>query len=200
MAPHSPWGREESDTTERVHFHFSLSHTGEGNGNPPQCSCLENPRDGGAWWAVVYGVAQSQTRLKWLSSSSSITQLKTITPQPNPSNHLMKSDCEELLNVKYWSVLCGRKSRNLSSRSGALEKFFWREDGKSVWGLETKDAGDTVKVSDVRRLRFDPGSIVGQSPKTLDELLTQEALWASVAQYLKWGQRNTYPLGTQWFF
>ena len=78
MAPHSstlawkiPWteepgglqsmGRQESDTTERFHFHFSLSCTGEGNGNPLQCSCLENPRDWGAWWAAVYGVAQSWT-------------------------------------------------------------------------------------------------------------------------------------------
>ena len=67
----SPWGREESDTTERLPFHFSLSPIGEGNGNPLQCSCLENPRDGGAWWAAVYGVAQSWTRLKWLNSSSS---------------------------------------------------------------------------------------------------------------------------------
>ena len=85
MAPHCsalawkiPWteepGRlqfmalEESDTTERLHFHFSLLCIGEGNGNPLQCSCLENPRDGGAWWAAIYGVAQSRTRLKQLSS------------------------------------------------------------------------------------------------------------------------------------
>ena len=78
MAPHSstlawkiPWmeepGRlqswdcEESDMTERLHFHFSLSCIGEGNGNPLQCSCLENPRDGGAWWAAVCGVAESDT-------------------------------------------------------------------------------------------------------------------------------------------
>ena len=67
----SPWGRQESDTTERLHFHFSLSCIGEGNGNPLQCSCLENPRDGEAWRAAVYGVAQSRTRLKRLSSSSS---------------------------------------------------------------------------------------------------------------------------------
>ena len=60
----SPWGRSESGTTERLHFHISLSCIGEGNGNPLQRSCLENPRDGGAWWASVYGVAQSQTRLK----------------------------------------------------------------------------------------------------------------------------------------
>ena len=88
MAPHSstfawkiPWtakpgrlqsmGSLESDTTERLHFHFSLSRIGQGNGNPLQCSCLENPRDGGAWWAAIYGVAQSRTRLKRLSSSSS---------------------------------------------------------------------------------------------------------------------------------
>ena len=88
MAPHSstlawkiPWTEEpgglqsmgslESDTTERLHFHFSLSCIGEGNGNPLQCSYLENPRDGGAWWAAVYGVTQSWTRLKRLSSSSS---------------------------------------------------------------------------------------------------------------------------------
>ena len=66
----SPWGREESDTTERLDFHFSLSCIREGNGNPLQCSCLENPRDGGPWWAAVYGVTQSRTRLKRLSSSS----------------------------------------------------------------------------------------------------------------------------------
>ena len=67
----SPWGREELDMTERLHFHFSLSCIGEGNGTPLQYSCLENPRDGGAWWAAIYGVAQSWTQLKRLSSSSS---------------------------------------------------------------------------------------------------------------------------------
>ena len=71
----SPWGHWGSDTTERLHFHFSLSCIGEGNGNPLQCSCLENPRDGRAWWAAVYGVAQSQTRLKGLNSSSSSNTL-----------------------------------------------------------------------------------------------------------------------------
>ena len=67
----SPWSHCQSDMTERLHFDFSLSCIGEWNGTPLQCSCLENPRDGGAWWAAVYGVAQSQTWLKWLSSSSS---------------------------------------------------------------------------------------------------------------------------------
>ena len=88
MAPHSstlawkiPWtvepgrlqsmGRQESDTTEQLPFHFSLSCIGEGSGNPLQCSCLENPMDGRAWGAAVHGVAQSRTQLKRLSSSSS---------------------------------------------------------------------------------------------------------------------------------
>ena len=98
MAPHSrtlawkiPWmekpgrlqfmGHLESDTTERLHFHFSLSRVGEGNGNPLQCSCLENRRDGGAWWAAIYGFTQSRTRLKRLSSSSSpqVTATKSLS-------------------------------------------------------------------------------------------------------------------------
>ena len=75
----SPWGHEESDTTEHLHFHFSLSCTGEGNGNPLQCSCLENPRDGGAWWAAIYGVTQNRTPLKRLSSSSMVHHKDTET-------------------------------------------------------------------------------------------------------------------------
>ena len=63
-------GSLESDTTERLHFHFSLSCIGEGNGNPLQCSCLENLRDGGAWWAAVYGVTQSRTRLKLIPAAA----------------------------------------------------------------------------------------------------------------------------------
>ena len=78
----SPWGRSESGTTERLHFHISLSCIGGGHGNPLQCSCLENPRDGGAWWAAVYGVAQSRTRLKQLSSSSSSENPLFSSPHP----------------------------------------------------------------------------------------------------------------------
>ena len=70
----SPWGHYELDTTEGLHFHFSLSCIGGGNSNPLQYSCLESPRDGGAWWAAVYGVAQGRTRLKRLRSRSSIYQ------------------------------------------------------------------------------------------------------------------------------
>ena len=74
----SPQGREELDTTERLHFDFSLSCVGVRNGNPLQCSCLENPRDSGAWWVVVYGVAQSRTRLRRLSSSSSMLSIRGL--------------------------------------------------------------------------------------------------------------------------
>ena len=66
----SPWGHKESDTTEGLHFHFSLSCIGEGNGSPLQCSCLENTRGGGACWVAIYGVAQIRTQLKRLSSGS----------------------------------------------------------------------------------------------------------------------------------
>ena len=73
------------DTTERPHFHFSLSCIAEGNGNPLQCSCLENPRDRGAWWAAVCGAAQSRTQLKRLSSSSSSMSIEVVMS----SNHLI---------------------------------------------------------------------------------------------------------------
>ena len=97
----SPWGRKESDMTERLHFHFSLSCIGEGNGNPLQCSCLENTRDGGAWWAAMYGVAQSRTWLKWLSSSSS-------------------SKCGIIIKVRNQGEM-SRKRRT----SSMIHKFWW---------------------------------------------------------------------------
>ena len=96
----SPWGHEESDTTEQLHFHFSLSCIGEGNGNPLQCSCLENPRTRGAWWAAAYGVAQSQTRLKQLSSSSSRVNIDRHKPYKHtlwdfPSGPEAKTLCSQ---------------------------------------------------------------------------------------------------------
>ena len=78
LVGYSPWGHKELDRTELLYFQFSLSCIGKGNGNPLQCSCLENPRDRGAWWAVVYGVAQDWTRLQRLSSSSSSGHCKEI--------------------------------------------------------------------------------------------------------------------------
>ena len=88
----SPWDREESDTIEQLHFHFSLSCIGEGNGNPLQCSCLENPRDSGAWWAAVYGVAQSRTQLKRLSNQG--RKGKVVLPH----------NTKHVITFRYWML------------------------------------------------------------------------------------------------
>ena len=103
------WGCTESDTTERLHFHFSLSCIGEGNGNPLQCSCLENPRDQGAWWAAFYGVAQSWTRLKRLSSN------KEIYNKERQGNIIMKLRSPTKIYANYYyslgdiTILMGEK-------------------------------------------------------------------------------------------
>ena len=98
----SPWGRWRSDTTEQLHFHFWLSCIGEGNGNPLQCSCLENPRGRESWWAAVYGVAQSETQLKWLSSSS--------------SSSLSSPICISMPSTMDWlKFACLRRSRDVST-------------------------------------------------------------------------------------
>ena len=130
VAPHSstlawkiPWMEEPGGlqsmgslrvgTTDRLHFHFSLSCTGDGNGNPLQCSCLENPRDWGAWWAAVYGVAQSRIRLKLLSSSSSSTAedfrvvgliLEIWIPLLNPMCLSLSSEAHESRPGNTWSL------------------------------------------------------------------------------------------------
>ena len=99
----SPWGREELDTTEQLQFHFLLSCTGEGNGNPLQCSCLENPRDGGVWWAAVYGVAQSRTRLKRLSSSTS-SSFSSINHKSWPNMKFLL-EIENTQHYSYFSLM-----------------------------------------------------------------------------------------------
>ena len=104
--------------TERLHFHFSLSCIGEGNGNPLQCSCLENPRDGGAWWVAVYGVAQSRTRLKRLSSSSSFVLLHNTLSQAYGLKYhpfIISEFCRQKVQHDGW-VLC-LKSPRLKSKS-----------------------------------------------------------------------------------
>ena len=122
----SLWGWEESDTTERLHFPFSLSCTGEGNGNPLRCSCLENPRDDGAWWAAVCGVAQSRTRLKRLRSSSSKGgQWDSTSPAP-PQPAFASPLCSPLSGCHPLSPLPGKtltwvtSNHLFSSRTGHL--------------------------------------------------------------------------------
>ena len=119
----SPRGRKESDRTERLHFHFSLSCIGEENDNPLQCSCLENPRDGGAWWAAIYGVTQS-SRLKWLSSSSDqgIRQLCLKLQELSPG-HRVATDLSDLSSgpevcwVLYSGCCCGHSRSSFASWS-----------------------------------------------------------------------------------
>ena len=115
----SPWGRSESDRTELLHFDFSLSCIGEGNGNPLQRSCLENPRDRGAWQAAIYGVAQSQTQLKRLSSSSSSSRAcynfqckaRQITLLAHSWKTLVKVQCYNIVEV-FSHSLEGKPSRS----------------------------------------------------------------------------------------
>ena len=102
----SPWGPWGSDTTEWLHFHFWLSCIGEGNGNPLQCSCLENPRDRVAWWAAVYGVAQSQTRLKRLSSSSSSSSSRYCWETIRPHTWPGLGKCSEESEKVWMPCLC----------------------------------------------------------------------------------------------
>ena len=103
----SPWGHWGSDTTERFHVQFSLSCIGEGNGNPLQCSCLENPRDGGAWWAAVYGVAQSRTQLKWLKQQQHkyLWNLRILEYKVKEDKNLLSNDYFKVIVIFYHSVL-----------------------------------------------------------------------------------------------
>ena len=128
----SPWGREELDTTEWLHHHFSLSCNGEGNGNPLQCSCLENPRDGGNWWSAIYGVTQSQTRLKRLSSSSNPkSQRCSLVFLYETVSHSVMSD-----SVTPWTV-----APPGSSVHGILQARIlgWVAISFSRWSFQTRD-------------------------------------------------------------
>ena len=119
----SPWGLEESDTTERLHFHFFLSCIGEGNGNPLQCSCLENPRDGGGWWAAVYGVAQSRTWLKRLSSSTHEFYNASADDPPSPENPgSCQTDCSVFQHWRLfpWNLPKGPTTFSVSTMTTLL--------------------------------------------------------------------------------
>ena len=102
----SPWGCEELDTTERLHFHFSLSCIGEGNGNPLQCSCLENPREGGAWWAAVYG--SHRVGQDWSDLAAAVSENKMFFSYMIKSTHsfskilLARSCFKNLHTLNFW--------------------------------------------------------------------------------------------------
>ena len=123
----SRWGCEESDTTERLHFHFSLSCIGEGNGNPLQCSCLENPRESRAWWAAVSGVTQSWTWLKWLSSSSGLKYF----------SHLMRraDSLEKTLMLGNIEVSRKRRWQRMRWLDGITDSWTW------VWASSGRSEG-----------------------------------------------------------
>ena len=128
---YSPWGLEESDTTERLPFHFSLACFVEGNGNPLQCSRLENRRGSGAWWAAIYGVAQSRTRLKRLSSSS----IKCY--KGNQTSKMTDRQWQE--NVGYNSSRFAGKASLNSKKEVAEERFGKRR-------LQTEFPGMTCRM------------------------------------------------------
>ena len=154
-------GHEESDTTEWFHFHFLLSCNGEGNGNPLQCSCLENPKDGGAWWAAVYGVAQSRTWLKQLSSSSS-----------RPENHML------------WLCHCPSTDRfNLRNPTLLLFMSF---PGSSNSKESTCNAGDLGSIPGLGRA---PGGVHG-NPLHYSYLENPHGQ-RSLAGYSPWGRKET---------
>ena len=145
----SPWGHEESDTTERLHFRFSLSCIGEGNGNPLQCSCLERPIDSGAWWAALYGVAQSRTRLKRLSSSSSSSSEVLKHPQfpisslkmPVLSSHFNLK--QEAVNERIHKTWCMSVSeKEMAPHSSTLAwKTLWMEEPGGLLSMVSHRVG-----------------------------------------------------------
>ena len=134
----SPWGPQELDTTERLHFHFSLSCIGEGNGNPLQCSCLENPMDGGAWWAAVHGVPRSWTRLSDFTFTFMHWRRKC---QPTPVFLPGESQGRRSL------VGCRRWGRIESDMTEATSSFlpFQNEFRFSGWGSSVQSLGGIPK-------------------------------------------------------
>ena len=141
----SPWGREKSNTTKRLNFNFSLSCIGEGNGNPLHCSCLENPRDGGAWWAAVYGITQSQTWLKRLSSSSSSGK---------------EPACQCRRPKRYGLIPCQEDplQEGMATHSSILAwRIRWLEDSGGLQSTESQRAGHDWR--DLAHTHWEMGSI-----------------------------------------
>ena len=148
--------------TERLHFHFSLSCIGEGNGNPLQCSCLENPRDRGAWWAAIYGVAQSWTQLKRLSSSSSSkfgklnSGLEKVSFHSNPKER----QCQRMLKLPHNCTHLHTSKVMLKILQARLQQYVNRElpdvqagfrKGRGTRDQIAKSAGSSKKQESSRK-------------------------------------------------
>ena len=129
--------------TERLHFHFSLPCTGEGNGNPLQCSCLENPRHGGAWWADVYGVAQSRTRLKRLSSSSSSV---CLLHRPIQAGDWVFLKIDGGWDLKERNITSGFKVR-VPNIFAKVKKEFKENHSISLWTKRSRRIGTPPELS-----------------------------------------------------
>ena len=163
--------------TERLHFHFSLSCVGEGNGNTLQCSCLENPRDGGAWWAAIYGVAQSWTPLKWLSSSSSSSSILNVIGERN-GNPLQHSCLE---NPKdrgaWWAAVYGvAQSRTQLKRLSSSSVLHVHLMQPSLRSIHRKTPSCKNKVL----LPLNINSSISLTPTPRRQLITIIALFLSL--------------------
>ena len=168
LAGCSPWGRWESDKTEPLRFHFSLSCIGEGNGNPLQCSCLEGPRGRGAWWAAIYGDARSQTRLKWLSSSSSMLEsLRTVTAAMKLKRCLLfgrksMTNLDSVLKSRHRFVNKGPSSQSYGFSSSHV--LMWKLDQKEDW-VPKNWCFQTVVLEKTLEISLDCREIKPVSPK-----------------------------------
>ena len=183
--------------TEQLHFHFSLSCIGEGNGNPLQCSCLENLRDGGAWWAAVYGVAQSRTWLKRLSSSSSICKttqeicIRYCYPDTSGRNARFSDRHMAGLFFKFLSVSPGSAPNSCHymftlSVTSSWVRFSWlrRDLGDELFYKEGRGRGEGLSQEGTTGSR----SVTIERKYLLLTMTMATIFWASShCQVLWWG-------------
>ena len=146
--------------TERLHFHFPLSCIGEGNGNPLQYSCLENPRGGAAWWAAVYGVAQSWAQLKQLSSSSSSTHTYIVTKASLVAQTRKNLPATQETQVRS----LGQKDhlqKGMATHSSILAwEIPWREESGKLQPMGSHRAGDN-RVANQQQLLYNVVLVLG---------------------------------------
>ena len=157
----SPWGHEELDTTRRLHFHFSLSCIREGNGNPLQCSCLENPRDGGAWWAAAYGVAQSRANWSDLAPAAACPLSRWCHPTISSSvahfaSHLQSFPASGSFQMSQFFASGGQSIGVLASASALpMNIQYWSPLGWTGWiSLWSKGLSRILSNTTVQKHQF----------------------------------------------